>query len=69
MSRYVVAQTPDSGSWIHYLCGWYGEVPVWERDRERALKVDEASARQLVERFDHRYKRVVRHYIEELPNG
>jgi len=22
--RYVVVQTPRSGAWVHYLCGWCG---------------------------------------------
>lgn len=22
--RYVVAQAPKSGVWLHYLCGWHG---------------------------------------------
>lgn len=65
MSRYVVAQTPESGAWRHYLCGWYGDVPAWDTSRDRALKLDEQAAHQLVDRFD---RRAVWHYIEELPS-
>jgi len=63
---YVVVQSPESGSWRHYLCGWHGDVPVWYPTRDDALKLDEETARQIVDKLDTRYRRVVRHDIEEL---
>jgi hypothetical protein len=66
VTKYLVAQTPGSGTWRHYLCGWHGDVPVWLPAREEALKLDEPTARQLVDRFDTRYRRVVQHLVEEV---
>lgn len=81
--RFVVAQTPKTAVWRHYLCGWCSpgdsppsgwhathsdvyNVPCWASDREQALMFDETTARQLVDQFDARYRRVVCHHIEEL---
>lgn len=66
MTRYLVAQTPGSGVWRHYLCGWHGDVPIWLPVREEALKLDEQSARQLVDQLDTRYRGVVQHVVEEI---
>lgn len=66
MTRYLLAQTAGSGTWRHYLCGWHDDVPIWLPVREEALKLDEQTARQLVDRFDTRYRRVVQHHIEEI---
>ncbi len=38
---------------------------VFLYERDQALTFDEALARQLVDRFDERYRRVVLHSIEE----
>ena len=67
--RYVVAQTPRRGAWLHYLSGWHGDVPAWDDRRARALKLDEQTALQLVERFDERYRcpaSGLRNYVEEV---
>jgi hypothetical protein len=77
--RYVVAQRPKGGVWIHYLCAWVRsgawvrdfaadarEIPVFLAARDQALVFDEETALQLVERLDERYRRVVRHHAEEV---
>ena len=64
--RYVVTQSPPSGAWTHYFGGWFGGVPHWDSYREAAKKLDEQTARQLVEKFDVRYRGAVLHRIEEL---
>jgi hypothetical protein len=48
------------------LCGWHGDVPIWLPVREEALKLDEQSARQLVDQLDTRYRGVVQHVVEEV---
>jgi hypothetical protein len=77
--RYVVTQTPASGTWRAYLCAWVvggtwiregvHDVPVFLCARDQALTFDEPTARQLVDRLDARYRRVVRHHClrEDAP--
>jgi hypothetical protein len=75
--RYVIMQAPRSTGRRAYLCAWVGgdgwvrdgihEVPVFLYERDQALTFDEATARQLADRFDARYRRVVLHHVEELP--
>lgn len=75
--HYIIAQSPASGARRAYLCAWVGgdgwvrdgihEIPVFLYERDQALTFDEATARQLAGRFDDRYRRVVRHHVEELP--
>lgn len=65
--KYVVVQAPERGSaWRHYFCGYFVNVPHWSASRHEALKVDEASANDLIKRFDDRYRRVVHHQMEEV---
>lgn len=82
--RFVVAQRLIGGRWRQYLCAWMksGErsqdgagdpraFPLWHVERDQALKLDELTARQLVDQFDARYgqtegARVVQHLVEEL---
>ncbi len=68
--RHVVAQTPRSGTWVHYFREWYGDVPAWVSRRDLALRLDEETARGLVDRFDARYRcpaSGLRHHVEILP--
>ena len=55
-ARYVVAQTPSSGAWLHYLRAWYGDIPVWDSRRDGALTFDEPTALRLVDQFSARYR-------------
>lgn len=64
--RYVVAQSPGSVRWRHYFFGWFGDVPRWSPYRPDALRVDAETAAQLVDQFDTRYRKVVKHLIEEV---
>lgn len=72
MSLYVVKQKPVSGSWEHYLCGWWGrhnDIPVLLSDRSQALKLDAKEAAECVKRLDARYRYPasgLRHSVEEL---
>jgi hypothetical protein len=78
--RYVVAQEPPGGAWRHYLSGWVRggtrirtgvydarDVPVFLPSRDQASAFDEQTACQVAARLDDRYRRVVRHVVEELP--
>lgn len=74
--KFVIAQSPKSGGWRHYFCGWVGagtwiregihEIPVFLPARDQAVVLDEITAHRLVDRFDARYRKTVRHIIEEL---
>jgi hypothetical protein len=83
---FAVAQQSIGGRWQHYLHAWVKDgvhvqegagdpraVPIWGVERDKALKLDEPTAHQLVDQFDKRYgqtkedRRVVKHLIEELP--
>lgn len=65
---YTVVQTPErTSAWKHYFCGFFGAIPRWIADPAEALRVDEQTARDLVKRFDDRYRRVVTHLIEDVP--
>lgn len=72
MSQYLVTQTPVSGSWLHYLCGWHGrhnDIPVFLSDRSKALKLSAHEASDCVKRLDARYRSPasgLRHAVEEL---
>jgi hypothetical protein len=85
--RFIVAQRPPGcRGWCHYLHAWVrngeivkewthgydpGYLPIWCVERDKAMKLDEQTARLLVDRIDLRYgqtagRRVVEHLVEEL---
>ena len=57
---------PPASGWFA-SCADAHSVPVFLPARDQALVFDEETARQFAARLDDRYRRVVRHDVEELP--